>query len=73
MAIAGQGTTVNICLYDIAGRRLRVLMNGAMPAGRVSLEWDGHDQAGQPVAAGIYFARMTSNKGVRTLRVPLLW
>jgi len=44
-------------VFDLAGRRVRLLADGALPGGTTSLTWDLADGRGQRVGAGIYFAR----------------
>jgi hypothetical protein len=51
-------TRVRVNVYDAAGRRVRELASGALPAGQHALAWDLRDQGGQAVGAGIYFARL---------------
>jgi hypothetical protein len=48
---------VRIELFDLAGRRVAVLLDEPRPAGRVEVAWDGRDEAGRGVASGTYFAR----------------
>ncbi len=52
-----------IRLYDLVGRRVRTLEIGTGVGGRV--EWDGRDDRGNRVAAGLYVARLVSG-GVHT-------
>lgn len=47
-----------LVLVDVAGRRLRTLVDGPMEAGPHELSWDGRDQAGWIVPAGLYWARL---------------
>jgi subtilisin family serine protease len=57
-------------VVDVAGRRLRTFdlsRGGAAAEGTVG--WDGLDESGRAVPAGIYFARLTTASGVRTARV----
>jgi DNA-binding beta-propeller fold protein YncE len=49
---------VRLALYDLRGREIRVLLNGAQPAGPQSLAFDGRDAHGREIAAGIYYARL---------------
>jgi hypothetical protein len=51
-------STVALEIFDVSGRRVRVLENGSRAAGRHVLAWDGRDGHGPRVAAGIYFYRM---------------
>lgn len=69
---AARGERVSVGLYDLAGRRVRLLMDDVMRSERATLVWDGHDADGRPLPAGIYFARMSCQAGVRSLRIPLL-
>jgi hypothetical protein len=48
---------VRVELFDIAGRRVRTLHDGKMPAGEYQLRWDGTQEAGLPLASGVYFVR----------------
>ena len=47
-----------VALYDLAGRRLRVLWDGSAVAGRKRLAWDGRDDSGGLVAPGHYLLRV---------------
>lgn len=48
---------VRLAIYDLLGRRVRVLARGEQPAGIHRVRWDGRNSAGQPVASGLYFVR----------------
>ncbi|MBR9975263.1 MAG: T9SS type A sorting domain-containing protein [Bacteroidetes bacterium] len=54
------GTTVRAALYDMLGRQVRSIWTGMLPAGSHLLSWDGRDASGNPVAAGMYFFRVTA-------------
>jgi hypothetical protein len=54
---------VVVAVFDVTGRRVRVLHEGEMEAGPHSLSWDGRDQKGNQVADGIYFARLLTREG----------
>ncbi len=50
---------VSLHLHDAAGRRVRTLLSGAPhAAGSHSVRWDGRDDRGRAVAAGVYLARL---------------
>jgi subtilisin family serine protease len=59
-------------IYDIAGRKVRTLWEGPMDAGRHRLDWDGTDEAGQPVASGLYFIRAVYGNEERLGRLLLI-
>jgi len=48
---------VGITVFDVAGRAVRTLVNGSIPAGFHSVVWDGRDDHGASVASGIYFCK----------------
>jgi hypothetical protein len=49
---------VRLAAYDVAGRQVAVLADGAQDAGRHDLRWDGHDSAGDALPAGGYLLRL---------------
>ncbi len=53
---------VRIALYDLQGRELRVLADGAMSAGEHLVPWDGTDASGQRVKNGVYFYRVIAGQ-----------
>jgi len=54
---------VRLDLHDLSGRRLRTLFDGLAPAGRQRVRWDGTGEAGEPLEAGVYFARLARADG----------
>lgn len=59
----------NLALYDASGRRVRTLVGGTLEAGEHSAQWDGRDEGGHEVAAGLYFARLEAGGNARTVRI----
>jgi len=53
---------VRLDVFDVSGRRVRTLVNGIQAASSngYRVEWNGRDDAGTPVASGVYFYRLTS-------------
>jgi len=49
---------VNLKIYDVTGRLVRVLVQEHKLAGAHTILWDGLDDAGQKVASGVYIYRM---------------
>ncbi len=49
---------LTVALYDLAGRKRRVLWDGSAAAGRKRLTWDGRDVSGRLVAPGHYLLRV---------------
>ncbi|MGD8414490.1 MAG: Ig-like domain-containing protein, partial [Candidatus Latescibacterota bacterium] len=63
---------VRLMIYDVAGRRVRTLVDGNQRADMYKVVWDGTNDLGQPVATGVYFYRITAGKFVRTKKMLLL-
>jgi hypothetical protein len=63
---------VSLACYDLAGRRVRRLLDAELPAGAHSSVWDGADDAGRGLASGVYLLRLGTPSGVTTGRVLLL-
>ncbi|MCA9751256.1 MAG: M28 family peptidase [Gemmatimonadetes bacterium] len=49
---------VRLDVYDVAGRRVRALLDDRLAAGPHAMSWDGRNDDGHRVAAGVYFLRM---------------
>ncbi|MCK4671081.1 MAG: T9SS type A sorting domain-containing protein, partial [Candidatus Aegiribacteria sp.] len=49
---------VNVTIYDMTGRAIRTLSDTEMMAAEYSLIWDGLDETGHAVGAGVYFCRL---------------
>lgn len=59
-------------LFDPAGRLVTCLWRGRLPAGRHQRNWNGRSDAGRPMSAGVYFARLTTADGVQSRKlIPL--
>jgi hypothetical protein len=65
-------TRVQIEIFDLAGRRVRRLVDGALSAGPQTAVWDGRNDAGRTVASGVYPLRLTAGDEVRMQRLVLL-
>lgn len=63
---------VRLELIDASGRRVRVLADGRLPAGRHERAWDGRGERGERVPAGVYFARLRAGADERTQRLTRL-
>jgi len=63
---------VTVEVYDILGRRVRTLTDQTQPAGTHQVTWDGTDEQSRPVASGIYFYRVKTDRYVETRKMTLL-
>ena len=56
--LAADAAGVSLTVYDVLGRRVRQLWQGALPAGTHRFMWDGRDEVAKDVAAGVYLYRV---------------
>jgi hypothetical protein len=62
----------SLAIYDAAGRRVRRLLEGRRAAGGHALSWDGTDDAGRALAAGVYLCRLRVGDEIVTRAVTLI-
>src|SRR5262245_24030267 len=60
---------VRLRLYDAGGRRVRTLIDAALPAGRHHVTWNGLDDAGRRLPAGLYFCRLAAGAAIDQRRI----
>jgi hypothetical protein len=58
-------------VYDLQGRLVRALADGARPAGRYRAVWDRLDGDGMRAAAGIYIVRLATPDAQLTRKLVL--
>ncbi|MBZ0267604.1 phytase [bacterium] len=64
---------VSLSIVDTSGRVVaRLLHDRAIAAGDHTLDWNGTDDAGRAVPAGVYFYRLRSDDGTATGKTTLL-
>ncbi len=68
--LGGAAAPGEVALFDLQGRRVRTLARGLYGSGFETADWDGRDEAGRPVASGIYFLKAVS--GGETTRIKLV-
>lgn len=54
----GREDRVTLRIYDLRGRRVRTLIDGFRPAGSNPITWDGRDDQGRSVSAGVYVCQL---------------
>ena len=59
--------TGSVHVYDAGGRNVRTLADGEILSG--TLVWDGRVEGGDRVPPGVYFARVTTRSGSRSVRI----
>ena len=61
-----------LVVYNVAGRRVATLVDGPLPAGPHTVEWNGRDDSGRRMSSGIYFYRLTAGDREHARRMILL-
>ncbi|MCF7913418.1 MAG: T9SS type A sorting domain-containing protein [Candidatus Cloacimonetes bacterium] len=52
---------VKVAVYNLKGQLIRVIFNDYQDEGNYSLIWNGNNEAGSPVATGVYFYQLEVN------------
>jgi len=60
---------VEIAIYDVAGRRVRQLVQASHAAGTYRVQWDGRNDRGAQMPRGVYYVRGLIAGQQRTARV----
>lgn len=63
---------VDISIYNLLGQRIANLYNGVKSAGFQSISWNGKDSNGFELSSGIYFARVSFERNVSTIKMMLV-
>lgn len=64
-----RASPVRIHIFGIDGRSVRTLLIGEFPAGSHEVIWEGRDNLGSTVAAGMYFVRLETRDGTTVRKV----
>jgi hypothetical protein len=67
--LGGAPGKATVGVYDVAGRRVRTLADGAYTAGVQRATWDGRNARGEPVSSGVYFVRSVTGGETYTRKV----
>jgi len=70
LTIAKEGN-IHLTIFDLLGREVRRLINEYKKAGYYLVKWDGKDNSGNSVSAGIYFCQMRGKKFTKTKKIIL--
>lgn len=67
-----QRTSVDLAVYDVAGRLVRTLVREPLDPGTYSIPWDGRDDDGGTLRSGIYYYRLDCPAFRQTHKLTLL-
>ncbi len=63
---------VELKIYDVLGREVKTLVREQKPAGSYTVQWDGTNDAGHPVASGVYLYRLKAGEYTAVRRMLML-
>jgi hypothetical protein len=63
---------VTLSIYNLEGKRVRMLVDEMLSEGVKAYEWDGRNDRGNPVSSGIYLYRLKAGKNVLTRKMLLV-
>jgi len=63
---------VRLTIFDLTGREVKTVVNENRDAGAYRETWDGTNNLSQPVSSGVYFSRLSTGNGLRTIKMILL-
>ncbi len=63
---------VSIAIYNLLGQKIRTLYDGPHSPGTFTVQWDGRDEEGVGVPAGIYLLKLVSESTVLTRKMLLI-
>jgi len=63
---------VTLVIYNILGQKVRTLINSYQDAGFKSVRWNGEDDSGDQVSAGVYFYSIKADNFRQTKKMLLL-
>ena len=63
---------VKVTVFDVTGRVVRTLLDMQLSAGSHRVTWDGKNEAGHPVASGVYLFRLSTPDYRQTVKGTLL-
>ena len=63
---------IKLNIYNLLGMKVRTLLNQGISAGIHTLNWNGRNDAGQLVAAGVYLYRLETNGFQQTKKMFLM-
>ena len=67
-----EASHVQLVVFDVAGRRVRTVVDKDFRAGKFHAVWDGTNDGGRKVSSGIYFYRLVAGKHRDTKKMILL-
>lgn len=71
VVLLNESTNIGLTIYDLRGRIIHSSGSSNCPQGETVLVWEGNDASGSKVSSGLYFAKISVNGSVSTLKLLL--
>ena len=65
-------SNVNVTIYDIAGNKIKTLVNRNLEPGLIQLNWDGLSDSGISISSGVYLVKIKSGNIQLTQKITML-
>ena len=63
---------ITLGIYDLLGKRIKTLVHQSQDAGKQIVMWDGTDDVGRQVSAGVYLYRIQAGQFAQTRKMLFL-
>ncbi len=70
--VAAEEGRVRVTVFDLAGRRVKTLLDEYRPPGPGSVRWQGRDERGRAVASGVYYVQAQAGGQRRLIKTTLV-
>ncbi len=60
---------VKLTVFDIRGQEVKTLQNTEKPAGIYEVQWNGVDEIGKQISAGMYFTRLQASENFSVVKM----
>jgi hypothetical protein len=67
-----KGEHVLLTVYNLAGQRIRTLVDGQQAPGKYTAKWNGRDEKGAIMPSGIYIYQVTADHYKESKRMVLM-
>ena len=67
-----KSSNVELEIFDIAGRKIKTLVNEFKTPGVYKVKWNGTDNAGNKVATGVYFYKLKAGNVLQTKKMVMM-
>jgi flagellar hook assembly protein FlgD len=71
-AMLPRPSRLTVAVFDASSRWVRTLHSGPGMSGANRFEWNGRDESGRDLPAGVYFVRLTANGAVQTRKMVMI-